>query len=207
MKKILLSVVAVIALATVSNAQFKVGVKAGGNLNKLRINGESPLFSNSNFKSYHAGLVGDLQVTDNISLQPQLLYVRKGATVFNSKELGESTLRMNYIDLGTNVLYKVPLGFGKAFVGAGISGSYCINGTQETNGQKSKLYSDIKSWKRYDLSYGLTAGLELNNGFFASINSEKSLLDISKESGTIKNRTYAVSVGYYIGWNKLKRRG
>ena len=208
MKKILLSAFAVIAVATLTQAQFKVGVVAGGNLSKLRINGESSLFTNDNFKGYHAGLIAEVKLSENIYVQPQLTYTRKGATLLSSTDAATSKLRMNYVGLGANIIYKLPVGFGKIFGGAGASYSYGFNGTQEQNGQKKELYSDIKTWKRSDVSLNFTAGLELNNGLFVSANSQKGLLDVYKASnGSVKHRAYSVSIGYLMDWSKLKRKG
>jgi Outer membrane protein beta-barrel domain len=209
MKKILVSAATLIIFSAVSQAQIKVGIKGGGNEFNQRINSTNggSLYGGDKDRSFHAGFIGDLQIAGNFYLQPQLLWSRKGATHFHSTEEGATKVRINYIDIPVNVVYKMPLGFGSAFGGAGAAFSYAVNGKQEVDGHKSNLFKGTNSFRREDLSLSFTAGLELNNGLFVSINSEKGLLNVSKTAGVnIKNRTTSVSLGYMIDWKKLNRK-
>lgn len=205
MKKIILSVCTFVAFSLTTQAQFKVGILAGGNQSELRVNGNANLFSSDHFRSYHAGLVGDWQIGNKLFLQPQLLYVRKGGTLSGSTEATSSQLRMNHINLAMNIVHKFPLSFGKVFIGAGPSITYAISGTQEMNGQKKKLYKEVKDWKREDVGVNVMAGLELKNGLFANFSAQRGLMDVYKLNGaSVKNRSYSVSVGYLINWKKGK---
>ena len=207
MKKILLSVLAVISFSLLSHAQFKVGIKAGSSLDNQRINvTEGTVYGSDSFKGYYAGLTGDMNIGGNFYLQPQLLYNRKGATHLSSIGEKDIKVRMSYVELPVNVLYKADVSFGKVFAGAGATFSYAVGGKEKQGGVTRKLYSGaVKDWRREDLSLNFTAGLEFNNGIFVSINSQKGLLDIHKADGiSVKNRL--VSVGYLIDWNKFKRK-
>ena len=211
MKKVILSVFTVIALAAVSQAQFKVGIKAGGSLSNQHSNAASgtKLLSTNAYRGYHAGLVGDVQVFENVYLQPQLLYSQKGAK-YTSFTGGHATkLTMRSIEMPVNVLYKVNVPFGKLVAGGGPSLSYGLGGKMEQNGQTKKLYSGaIKEFKRIDIGANATAGVEFNNGLFSSVNYQMGLRDVSKIDGiNTKNRSVSVSVGYLIDWNKFKRKG
>lgn len=151
MKKVILSVFTVIALAEVSHAQFKVGVKAGGSLSNQHSNAasETKLLSTNAFLGYHAGLVGDVQVFQNVYLQPQLIYSQKGAKYTSIVGGHETKLTMRSIEVPVNVLYKVNTPFGKLVAGGGPSLSYGFGGKMEQNGQTKKLYSGaIKEFKR-----------------------------------------------------------
>lgn len=208
MKKILLSVFAIIAFGIFSNAQFRVGVKAGGTISKQRINSSygSSLFSNDNYKSYHAGIVSELRLSERWYLQPQLMYSRKGATILHSTGMADTKLRINYIDAPVTILYKLPVSFGKIYGGAGPVFSYGFGGRQEQNGQKQRVYAD-DTWRHEDLALSFTAGVEFNNGLFASISSQKGLLDIYKPgNASVKNSSVSLSVGYMIDWNAFKRK-
>jgi hypothetical protein len=209
MKKILLSTFAVMALSFLSQAQFKLGIKAGGNISRQRVNvshGNS-IFSNDSYKSYHAGFISEFRIADRLYIQPQLLYSRKGATLLSSTGAGDTKVRINYIDFPVNVLYKLPVSFGKIYGGAGAIVSYGFGGRQEQDGYKKRVFAG-NTWKHEDLSLSFTAGVEFNNGLFASINSQKGLLDIYKADGiSVKNKSLSVSVGYMIDWNLFKRKG
>lgn len=211
MKKVILSVFTVMGLAIVSQAQLKVGIKAGGNLSNQHSNAAAGtnLLSKDAFRGYHAGLVGDVQVFDNVYLQPQLLYTQKGAKYTTIAGGDETKLTMRSIEMPVNVLYKVNVPFGKVVAGGGPSLSYGFGGKLEQNGQKTKLYSGVmKDFKRIDISANAMAGVEFNNGLFTNVNYQMGLRDVNKIDGiSTKNRSVSVSVGYLIDWNKLKRKG
>jgi hypothetical protein len=208
MKKIF-AVVTVTVFSLASMAQFKAGIKVGGNLSKQRVNvsGNGDLFSNDEARSWHAGLISEVKITENLYLQPQLLYVRKGATLQHAMGAGDTKVRLNYVEVPVNLLYKISLPFGKIFAGGGASFGYAFSGKEEQNGVKRKLYRDIKDWKREELSLNYTVGIEFNNGLFASFNSQKGLTDIYKIDGTsVKNRAMSVSVGCLLDWRKPFRK-
>ncbi|WP_276504093.1 porin family protein [Terrimonas pollutisoli] len=208
MKKFFLSVVTILSISLVSNAQFKVGIKAGINDNDQRIKvTEGSIYGGDKFKGYHAGLVGDLNLGKNFYLQPQLLFTRKGAIHLSSTGAEDMKIKMNYVEMPLNVLYKIDLPFGKVFGGTGVTLSYAVGGKQEQDGVTKKLYSNTgNNWRREDISLNFTAGLEFNNGLFVSANSQKGLRNVYKAGADIKNRSMSVSVGYLIDWNKFKRK-
>lgn len=210
MKNIFLSVVTVMGFAIISQAQFKVGIKAGGNLSNQNSNVASgtKLISKDAFRGYHAGLVGDVQVFNNLSLQPQLLYTQKGAKYTNTVGGQETKLTIRSIEMPVNVLYKMEMPFGKLIAGGGPVVSYGFGGKMEQNGQTKKLYSgDMKDWKRIDVSANAIAGVEFKNGIFTTVNYQMGLKDINKSAANSKNRSVSLSVGYLLDWNKQKRKG
>ncbi|HEX5024969.1 MAG TPA: porin family protein [Agriterribacter sp.] len=209
MKQVILTVFAVIALGLVSKAQFRVGVKAGGNLSNQQISVPSgSLYTGKDVAGYHVGVLSEFMIARNVYLQPQLLFTRKGASLFQSTEKGMAKLRINYLELPVTVLYKVQLPFGKIFGGAGAAFSYAISGSQSQDGNTTNIFSGTQHWQREDISLCFTAGMEFNNGIFISMNSEKGLMNVYQTDGiTAKNKSRSVTVGYTIDWNKLKGKG
>ena len=208
MKKIFLSVVTILSISLVSQAQFKLGIKAGINDNDQRIRvTEGSIYGGDKFKGYHAGLIGDLNLGSNFYLQPQLLFTRKGAVHLSSTGAKDIKIKMNYLEIPVNVLYKIDVPFGKVFGGTGVTFSYAVGGKEEQDGVTKKLYSNTgNTWRREDLSLNFTAGVEFNNGLFVSANSQKGLMDVYKAGAGIRNKSMSVSVGYIIDWNKFKRK-
>jgi len=207
MKKFILSALTVISFTFASQAQFKIGAKAGAGFNNQRINvTEGSIYSSDRFKGYHAGLIGDLNLGKNFYLQPQLLYAKKGAT-FLSTDGQDHEIRMSYIETPVNLLYKFNLPFGKAFVGTGATFSYAVAGKQTQGGKSSNLFTAEKDWKREDLSLNFTTGFEFNNGLFTSVNVQRGLLNTSNiEGSSSKSQSLSLSVGYLIDWKKMKRK-
>jgi len=201
MKKILLSVITVAILSVVSQAQLKVGIIAGENLNEQRINvSTGTMYAGDRSRGYHAGVISELNLGGNFYLQPQLLFSRKRSAYFNSTSTGEIKIRMSYIELPVNVLYKIALPFGKVFAGAGATFGYAVGGSEQKSGVTTKLYSGtVRNWKREDISMNMLAGIEFQNGFFANMNYQKSFLDIYKGAdASVKSRSFSLSIGYLI---------
>lgn len=210
MRKIILTAVAMASLFMAAKAQFKVGIKAGGNLSNqtISVSGANYLYTGNDVKTYHAGLIGDLRIAGNFYLQPQLLWTRKGASQFSSLADGKTKMRINYVEVPVNVVYKVELPFGRLFGGAGAAYSYAINGKNIQDGHSTGAFSGNSDWKRGDISLSFTAGLEFDNGFFISMNSNKGLSDINKADDiTARNKSRSLSVGYFIDWKKFSRKG
>ena len=207
----MLTTIALVSLVMISNAQFRVGIKAGGNLSKQRVNvsaGNSLYSNDDNYKNYHAGVITEFGITKNLYLQPQLLYTRKGSTLLSSTGAADAKLRIHYIEMPVNLVYKVPVSFGYLFGGAGGAVSYGISGKQTQAGHSASIFNNNQSWRREDISLSFTAGVELNNGLFVSINSQKGMLDVNKAPGvSVKNSSVSLSLGYMIDWKKLKGRG
>jgi hypothetical protein len=207
MKKMILTTIALVSLVMISNAQFRVGIKAGGNISKQRVNVSSgnSLYSNDNFKSYHAGVITEFKLSDRFYLQPQLLYTSKGSTLLSSTGAADAKLRLHYLEMPVNLVYKLPVSFGYLFGGAGGAFSYGISGKQTQAGHNTSVFDRNQSWRREDISLTFTAGVEFNNGLFVSVNSQKGMLDINKAPGvSVKNSSVSVSLGYMIDWKKLK---
>jgi hypothetical protein len=192
------------ATAFVTQAQIRVGVKAGTNLSSQYRSdvGGSELFSLHAFKGFHVGLVAETKLLKNVYVQPQLLFTHKGARL-NNFEGTYTRVKQNYIDLPLNLVYKIPVSFGKLFAGAGPVIGYGFGGKIEQNGQSQKLYA-TNNWKHLDVSANATAGIELNNGLFGSVSYQRGMKDIYKGDMNVKNRSVSVSIGYMFPW-KSKR--
>jgi hypothetical protein len=206
MKKVLLAVILIIGFDAGLNAQFKVGIRGGGNLSNQRIGvSEGTIYPGNSYRGFHAGLMGEANLGGNFYLQPQLLFSRKGASHLSSSGNSAIQVKMNYLEVPVNLVYKIDLSFGKLFGGAGAAFSYGIGGTLKQDGVSQNLYGE-GSWKREDISLVFTGGIEFDNGLFASINSQKGMRDIHKAEGTsIKNRSLSLSVGYLLDLQKFKK--
>lgn len=202
MKKIILISLS-ITLVAASQAQFKVGLLAGGNKINQRLDiTEGSFFAGDNTRSFHTGVKADILLGGNFFLQPHLLYSRKGATHLSSMDAKDKRVTLNYVEAPVNLVYKIGLPFGKAFLGTGVSFSYAIAGKEKQDGQVAKLFRENSAWNRKDLGLNFTAGIEFSNGLFASLNSQKGLLDVYRGHGmSVKNKSTSFSVGYLIDLN------
>ncbi len=204
MKKYALLVL--LALGTLSTyAQVSFGVKAGYSNTNIQFEDNDGL---SRLSAWHAGVIADLSLAENFSLQPQLLVSAKG-TQMKAEAAGvdvTSKIKLTYLELPVNFMYKHKAGAGKFFVGVGPYIAYGISG--KVGDQKIKF--DGKSFdevgegdedahlKALDLGGNVLAGYELKNGLLFSINYSLGLTDISADDEKSKNNYFGISVGYLL---------
>ena len=209
MKKFAVAIVAILAITLTAQAQFRLGVAGGAGLSNQRVNAsQGSVYSSNNMEGYHFGLASDVNVAGNFYLQTQLLFSRKGSIHLSTLHEQDTRIRLSYVEVPVNVVYKLDLGFGKVYGGTGATFSYAVGGEQRLGAGTKKLFSKGNDeWRRKDLSLNFTAGLELNNGLFASVTSQKGLLNIHRGPGSIRNESLTVSVGYMIDWSKFRKKG
>ena len=200
MKKILFAVV-LIACSVVTNAQFRIGAKGGLSLtNQYRKDAKGyTQYDTKSHTEFQAGFIGEARLSENMYLQPQLLYSRKGST--HSSKTGPATsVKMSYAELPVILMYKKEVPFATVFAGAGPVFGYAFSGELVQNKQTKKMFSDdIKNFKHNELSANVTAGVELSSGLFASLSYQKGFSDIYKaDEVTISNNSLALTVGYFL---------
>ncbi len=199
MKKILLTLITIIAVNAAVDAQMRFGVKGGVNLANASVTG----FSTSSILSFHGGIVLDASLSESISIQPNLLFSQKG---FQLDLLGSSSkATFNYIEVPVNFMYKVSDAFS---VGAGPYLGYAISGsTKSTSSAGVTTNKDVDfttdKVNRFDYGLNITAGYEVIEGLAVSINYSLGLAnlnsDTSSSAQTIKNNVIGFSVTKFFG--------
>ncbi|MES2373667.1 MAG: porin family protein [Bacteroidota bacterium] len=114
MKKLVLSVMILIAAASVSQAQgLRLGIKAGGNLNKV----EGQSFSDGFDFSYHAGGFLEIDFNKKWGIQPEVLFSQTTTkpssfktvytTASNPSLVGDDKIKLNYLSIPLLLRYNV----------------------------------------------------------------------------------------------------
>ncbi len=105
MKRIFFVMVVMTILGTTNvNAQdFKFGAKAGINLANLRNNGETT----DSRPSIHFGLVAEYKLSEQFTVQPELLYSGQGAKGKSYVDELDITLKFDYLNLPIMFKYYV----------------------------------------------------------------------------------------------------
>lgn len=193
------------AMAT-TQAQTRIGVKAG--FNNAYLSTEQNEFTQRR-AGWHAGLVADMSISDNFSIQPQLLLSNKG---YRTKDItlttpaGQVTVpsvsyRFTYLELPVNIIFKPKVGSGRLLVGAGPYVAMAIGGKAgdekiKFDGKKSSEAGDGKMHaKRFDLGANALLGYELKNGLFFNLNYSRGFSNVYAD-GKSKNNYFGLSVGY-----------
>ena len=173
-------------------------------------------FPNSHLVGFHFGAFAELPYK-SVSFQTGVLYTTKGGIPYSSSETSDNPysrkdmLRLDYLELPVNVLYHLPIGIGKFFIGGGpyigvgISGkqSYTIvDNTEYQNkaikGNTNVTYgSDYNDIKTTDFGLGAQIGFVLKNGLLIRASYGYGLTNISNDPRYKgENKTLGLSLGY-----------
>lgn len=214
-KKILCLAVATVATATLFAQEMTVtanrttfGLRAG--VNFQNINGkdmEGDKLENDLLTGFHAGVNAEIPVGTGTYVQPGILYTMKGAKMQNS----DAKVKLSYIDIPVNFIYKPVLGTGNMilgfgpYVGFGIGGKV-DDGDNEVDVEFTKEYdlaNDAPQFKRMDAGANFLAGYEFANRLSFQLNAQLGLVDINPEipnlsddDSNMRNTGWGLSVGY-----------
>jgi len=191
----------------------RVGFLAGpvftnlnGTVNGTDLNGDSKL-------GFSAGFLIDVPVCKNISFQPALYYVQKGA--ITQKAEGQfikdrKSTELRYVDFALNFVYNTNPDASNFYIGVGPYVGFNLPSkflTKSPNDQQSE--TDIvfgnaisDSYRGIDFGANAIAGYRLKGGFFVAANYSMGLRNlIPKESlstGDIKNSSFGISLGWLV---------
>jgi len=190
--------------ATVKAQNVSFGIKAGIQQNNFGVkstsNGE---WSRQEFSGvgFHVGGIADVSLSKQFSVQPQLLFNSKGASLSS-----QSKLNIYALDVPVNFLYKS----GGFFAGIGPNFSYGLSAKSKTEGEDSQdMYKketieggdEASTLKRFELGANATLGFKFNNGIFISANYMQGLSNISNmnvDNQKYHTRLVGLSVGYML---------
>jgi len=209
-----------------SFAQVSFGVKAGFSGANMSSKYAPPGFEQKTdtkwIPAFHAGVIADITLTDNFSLQPGLFYSAKGSK-YGSRDSASNiwaTTHLNYLELPVNFLYKHSFGKGKLFAGVGPYLAYGISGKIKwkidysdrvppgpdiTDDVDVKFKNTVVEnstaiyVKPFDAGANIMIGYEMDMGLLFSLSYSQGLLNTSPYSYEIeKNRYFGISVGYLL---------
>ncbi|WP_338409233.1 porin family protein [uncultured Flavobacterium sp.] len=178
MKKNTLLIVAILSLSTTIHAQsnFNFGVKAGLNYANF-INTE---IQTDAITSYHVGILYEMQLFDNLAIQPELFYSTVGATYTNTIENIKSEL--GYISIPLIAKFNLSELF---YIELGPQASFLLI-------NKDDVYND---YNKSDFSVNAGLGINLSKNIFASARYNLGVTEIRRDT-EIKNAAVQFSVGF-----------
>lgn len=204
MKKIILSLAVLASAAGAANAQtgIKVGLKGG-------FNGSTFSGTNSKGSEYKAGFAAggfvNFGVSDNFSIQPELLYSQKGASYDDFGGVSGVTYKatLGYLDVPIMFRYNIGEDGKGFFIELGPQGSFVIHNrtfTQVGNSQSTESTSTDPLNKVVvgyvgGLGYQITSGLQLGLRYTGDIS------QVYKDNNgpNVHNSVFQFQVGYAFG--------
>jgi hypothetical protein len=214
----------IITLAT--EAQIRVGVKAGLNEAEILTSTNQTVFVNGNPQglrnfpraAYHGGLFLSIPLSKKFSFQPELVFSAQGANGKPNQNYLESATeeyKFNFVNIPFLLNYELPLGF---FVETGPQVGILVSadidetvvGTYTTN-----HYSVKDQFKSTDISWAFGAGylspfdigfdLRYNLGLTDFSNaSATGMQGAPVQNGSIKNSVLQIGVFYMFGKSKTR---
>lgn len=199
------------------SAQTTVGITGGASFANVTVKSGGISVSPKLKTGITAGLFIDAPLSSNFSFQPALNFVQKGYVV--KEDSYKDKLNLNYLEVPLNFVYHTNKSEG-FFIGAGPSVAFGISGKEkytdsdfpeDNSTDKIKFGSSDDEIKRIDFGANVLAGYKLAGGFMVSGNYNLGLSNIANtgndnpdEGGTIKNRYFAIKIGYVFGDTKHK---
>jgi hypothetical protein len=187
-------------------AQIKFGPKVGLNLSTMTMKIGSLSIDPKTVVGFHVGVISEIPLVGNLSLQPGILYSAKGSKWAESEE--EILFSPSFIEIPVNVVYKFDLGAIKLLLNAGPNFAYGIGGKIKfTSGSVSES-QDIefgsgseKDMKPLDIGLNIGAGVEIAN-LIISANYGLGLANLAPENTDdkeMKINVIGISVAYLFG--------
>lgn len=200
-----------LALSTKAQETTTFGVRAG--VNFQNINGEDENGDDLDFKlktGFHVGVNAEIPVAPDFYVQPGVLFSTKGA----KSDIDDSKVKLSYIEVPINFLYKPMLGNGKLLLGIGPYVAFAVRGKfSDADGDDTDIefekevtftQASIKPYlRRFDAGGNLLVGYEFSNKFSAQLNAQLGMVKINPEitddpddDTKWKNTGFGISLGY-----------
>lgn len=172
-----------------------------GGINFQNLNGKlsgGDKLENDMLLGFHGGVNVQMPIAPEFYFQPGLMFAIKGAkntTIILGSEITDE-IKLNYIEVPLNLVYKGALGNGFFMLGFGPYLAYGISGKQVVHGN-SLSYERGVDYNAFDAGANIFAGFETAGGLFLQLDTQFGMLDIDPdENSTAKNTGFGLSLGY-----------
>jgi hypothetical protein len=184
------------------------GIRAGvnfQNINGKNQNGDK--LENDILTGFHAGVNAEIPLGTGFYLQPGVLYSQKGTEFDNDNQI-----KLNYIEVPVNFVYKPVLGTGRMLLGFGPYVGFGLNGKQKVSGsefdvefenEQPSLPSTTLYVKGIDAGANFLAGYEFARNLSFQLNAQLGLMNVnpevtgaSNDESKWRHTGFGVSLGY-----------
>ncbi|MCM1476236.1 MAG: PorT family protein [Muribaculaceae bacterium] len=206
LKRILLVVMTLLTISTTANAQFKWGIKAGLNVNKVHFNNKitQDIWNRDNSCGWTAGLMAEFTVpVIGVCLDASLMYARMNnaadddinATDTEGEDSGNIFGR-NFLEIPVNLKYKFNLPvvgrIVKPMIYTGPTFAFKLDKNTWEN-MKTKTFQ--ASWN-VGIGFEFLNHLQLNGGYSFGMNNVLSRFGANTEVIKAKNSYWTVTAAY-----------
>lgn len=217
-KKIIFSCVAILFMQFSAMAQFRIGPVGGLNFNRQIFKSNTYRYDDvfTTKLGLNVGVITDLTVSKNISLQTELLYTQRGGN-YKTERLNiteEYNAKLGYVSVPVTLVGKLDVKSAYIIAGAGVyleklifsSHSYYSNGNNIESGPLkvgTNMYTDqMKPW---NAGVKVKAGFELKKGFYGVVYYDIGTTDLNPQFTINRNKTFGVQLGYIFSLTEEDR--
>ena len=217
-KKIFLSFIAIVFISQLGFAQFRMGPIGGLNFNRQIFKSNTYRYNDvfTTKLGLNLGLITDLTLSKNISLQSELLYTQRGGN-FKTERINiseEYNAKLGYVSMPVTLVGKLDVKAAYLIAGAGVyleklifsSYSFSSNGVNIESGPLrvgTNMYTDqMKPW---NAGVKLKAGFELKKGMYCVAFYDIGTTDLNPQFTINRNKTFGVQLGYIFSLTEEDR--
>ena len=210
MKNRILSIVLILTLSAsfaIAQDKSKMSFAILGGANFQNLNGKlssGDKLENDMLLGFHGGVNVQVPIAPEFYFQPGLMFATKGAkdtySILGSEFTDE--IKINYIEMPLNLVYKGALGNGFVMLGFGPYLAYGISGKQVFEGNDMTFERGV-DYNAFDAGANIFAGFEMASGLFLQLDTQFGMLNINPDDGnssndqsTAKNTGFGLSLGY-----------
>ena len=208
----------ILFFAVAVHAQFRIGPTGGLNFNRQVYKSNTYKYEGifRNRLAFHAGVITDLVMTKNLSLQSELLYTRRGGFYTSDRPniSEEMQTDLSYITLPICLTYKIDVKSAHLIIGAGpyisklihSSHKYYSDGNNIENGTlRVGLDNEKDQIKPWDAGVKFKAGFELKKGFYMVGYYDMGSSDVNPQFTVTRNKSYGVQFAYIFSTTEEDR--
>jgi hypothetical protein len=216
MKKLLFLSIFCVAAHFASKAQgARFGVTAGAAFSNydVKIGGASS--TDKSLTGPVFGVLLDIPISSNISFQPAVNYLQKGAKNDTTADGVTLTAKrtVNNFEIPLNFVLNARGDNGHFFIGAGPTLAFAISGKDKLTDGTNSLSADLKfgstsddDLRGLDIGANFMAGYCFNNGLMFSANYNAGLSNLMPVSsdGSVKSHYFGIKIGFLLGGSGKK---
>ena len=214
MKKIILSAVffTFFSVPMVNAQKVRIGFSGGTTLAQIRTKVDNKNDNSSFHPGFSAGILVQLLLGGQLSLQTGLGFLQKGGK--ESESFGGITTKytavLNYLELPVNFVYRSKGEKGHFIAGAGPSFAYCLSGKAKASSENQSSSEDFKigygtddELKPFEFGVNMLAGYESSMGILVTFNYNIGLSNSYNDGNAAwKNNYFGLKLGYFIRGKK-----
>ena len=186
------------------------GIRAGVNFQNINgKNSSGDKLKNDVATGFHTGLNAEVPLGTGFYLQPGVLYSQKGTEFDNDNQV-----KLNYIEVPVNFVYKPVLGTGRMLLGFGPYVGFGLGGkVKSANSERDVEYEKTVNSSNPSLTAGVYKGMDAGANFLAGyefarnlsfqVNAQLGLVNINPEfqgaandESKWRNTGFGLSLGY-----------